>query len=343
LSIITADRIKKLEDNPSYCNTALADTNELFEQMITYTSNTLCSLFNSYHVLILNGQIRSKINTICAENQGESLLCIILTPYEIVNITHSEAISEVNASDIILIQNLIFASESLRLTESWVPTCLPGISDAGYLQLYCNFFEPDLAIVYITQYQEHSYFLEFAEQSRNIYDRFVNEKIIEGISSALGHRDKSIRGKDITMTDDKLLEQLINSMNMKKRKTISKKEIQQMDTFEDTKYLICKQKKDNQICSFRFNNFDNLTDEEFEVLEAYSKLHDIYKQSNIGINKKDFFYFSKNENFLHTIIANENFILFSSFNFFKEFEEVSELLNEILKTIKTNENYFFIK
>ena len=77
---------------------------------------------------------------------------------------------ELNSTDLSLIQNFIFSSESLRQTESWVPICLPGISDLGYIQIYCNFFETNLGVVFITEIQEQNMFLEFAEQSRNIYE-----------------------------------------------------------------------------------------------------------------------------------------------------------------------------
>jgi hypothetical protein len=270
------------------------------------------------------------------------LLCLILTPYEVVNITHSDSIVDITPSDIILIQNLIFSSESLRLTESWVPVCLPGISDAGYLQLYCNFFEKDLAIVYITQYQEHSYFLEFAEQSRKIYDSFQNEKIYESITNAFEHRDKSItsilRNPSEDLSDEKLIEQLITSnMNVRKRKTVSKKE--QPDHFEDAKFVVCKHKQFNQFFTFRFNKYDELIDDEMDILMSYVKLYDIYRSNNI----LNFSYFQKSERWLQTIVTNENFILFTTFNYFKEYEDVSDILDGILKTIKANENYFFIK
>jgi hypothetical protein len=269
-------------------------------------------------------------------------LCIILSPYEIINITHSDAIAEITPTDIILIQNLIFSSESLRLTESWIPICLPGISDAGYLQLYCNFYEKELAIVYITQYQDHSYFLEFVEQSRRIYERFQNEKIYESISSAIEHRDKSVFGGVRQIPDineDKMIEQLITcNMNIKKRKTITKRD-QQVDQFEEAKFLVCKQKLTNQIFTFRFNNYDQMTEEECCILKVYSKLYDIYKQNNTN----NFSYFQKSDKYINCIVANDNFTLFSTFNFFKEYDEINDILAEIIKTIKANESYFFIK
>jgi hypothetical protein len=94
----------------------------------------------------------------------------VLTHHEIISITLSDAIVSVTASDVLLIQNLIFTSDSLKLTESWLPICLTGISDAGYLQMYCYFFEPNFGIIFITESQENSYFMKFCDQSREIYE-----------------------------------------------------------------------------------------------------------------------------------------------------------------------------
>jgi hypothetical protein len=93
-----------------------------------------------------------------------------MTPYEVICLCKNEAITSVSAHDIIIIQNMILSSESLKTTESWLPLCLPGISDAGYLQCYCNFFDQNIGIVIISEYQDQSYFLKFSEQSREIYE-----------------------------------------------------------------------------------------------------------------------------------------------------------------------------
>ena len=95
---------------------------------------------------------------------------MIVTAHEIINITLSEAINSINASDVLLIQNQIFTSESLRIAESWLPICLTAISDSGHLQMYCNFFEENFGVVFFTESQENSYFMKFCEQSRNIYE-----------------------------------------------------------------------------------------------------------------------------------------------------------------------------
>jgi actin-related protein 3 len=103
------------------------------------------------------------------------LLTLILTNHEVVLITLSDAVNSVQYSDVLLIQNLIFTSDSLKQTESWLPICLTGISDAGYLQMYCNFFEPNFGVIFITESQENSYFMRFCNQSREIYEVIYSE------------------------------------------------------------------------------------------------------------------------------------------------------------------------
>ena len=98
------------------------------------------------------------------------MVTIILTAHEVINITISDNVNSISPSDVLLVQNQIFASESLRSAESWMPICLTAISDAGHLQMYCNFFEENFGVVFLTESQENSYFMKFCDQSREIYE-----------------------------------------------------------------------------------------------------------------------------------------------------------------------------
>ena len=128
---------------------ALQDTEQLFEQMIEFTGYSLISLLSAYEVLPIDN--RNKINDICNYNRGSALLCCILSKSatEVIAISKTDLIN-LAQTDMILIQNLIIHSDSLKSSESWVPICLPGISAEGYLQLYCNFTHAKLGIIFIT-------------------------------------------------------------------------------------------------------------------------------------------------------------------------------------------------
>ena len=185
LSIITAQRVSRLEEKPVSFVSALQDTEELFEQMIDYTSKSLVSLISSYHVLPLEN--RNKLNNVCDNYLGEALMCCLFTPdgSKLLAISKNEVISVVQ-SDIILIQNLIMHNDSLRFTESWVPICLPGISEEGFVQLYANFTtNKKIGIVYITESQENALFLKFCEQSRNLIESIEQRGLIVNIENAL--------------------------------------------------------------------------------------------------------------------------------------------------------------
>ncbi len=50
MSILTISFYSKLEDNPSKCLSIMSGAENLFEQMIQYTSKSFPALFNSYQV-----------------------------------------------------------------------------------------------------------------------------------------------------------------------------------------------------------------------------------------------------------------------------------------------------
>jgi hypothetical protein len=335
----------RLEDSPSQILNALSDTYEIFEQSIDYSSKTLCSLFNSYKVLTMDQAARNRLNTIINENRGEALVGIVLTPYEIVSISKGDYISIISPSDIVLIQNLLFSSDSLKQTESWVPICLPGISDSGYLQLYVNFLEDNVGIVFVTESQEHSYFLKFAEQSRSIYETAVNEGVINNIKNGLMHKRKSVSSKNgfstNSISDDKLVEDLYLKLtqNTLPRKTLSSVS---NDPFDNVKYLICKHKTFNQYFTFRFNEYDMITKIEKQIIKSYSELYDVYLSQTFPINTNNFFYYKKSDTLTHTIDTSENYILFATFSLFDDFDSIHTTLTEILKIIKYKESHFFI-
>ena len=69
MSILTISFYSKLEDNPSKCLSTMSGTENLFEQMIQYTSKSFPSLFNSYQVFNYFEQ-REKLNKLTEEFRG---------------------------------------------------------------------------------------------------------------------------------------------------------------------------------------------------------------------------------------------------------------------------------
>ena len=221
MSILTVSFYEKLEDNPSKCLTAMGGTEHLFEQIIQYSSNSFISLFNSYQIMnfINFGESRDKINKILEENKGNSLYCILMTPYEIISFAHSNQIV-VTSSDLILIQNLIFCTEMLRTQESYVPICLPGISDQGFLQLYSHFSEENIGIIFVTENTDPMCFMEFQQKYHDIYNKLQKSYItkivdcmrknnnIKGQYSLFKRKNKNKQ----QLTDETLINKLLNTI-----------------------------------------------------------------------------------------------------------------------------------
>ena len=232
MSILTVKFYEKLEDNPSKVLTAMGGTENLFEQIIQYSSNSFISIFNSYQIMNFQnfGESRDKINRILEDNKGNSLYCILMTPYEIISFVHSNQIN-VQASDLILIQNLIFCTEMLRTQESYVPICLPGVSDQGFLQLYSHFSEENIGIIFVTENVDPMCFMEFQKKYKEIYDRILegySEKILQCMrknnnmkgENSLFRKNKDEEINKEKITNEILVNNLITKINNMKEKSL---------------------------------------------------------------------------------------------------------------------------
>ena len=368
MSILTNDFYKKLKDNPSRYLSIINKNEILFENMIYYTSHSFVSLFNSFQVFKCD--FREKLNKICEENIGIARIMIIMTSYEIISLSHHPDI-KINASDIILLQNLILSNESLKTIESWVPICLPGISEEGYLQLYCKFDDYGIGICFLTENIDSKYFMEFIEQYRKIYKILIKENLIEKIIELF---PKKILEDKNEINDDELINKLVdkiilsnnNRVNQKilrpsndllRRSNVSTKNSPQIrqrimtnfsknsifaknDIFDDVICGICNNKQYSQYFLIKINqDFRNLNKIEKNLLKEYNKLYD---KLYLYPYKDNFFTIEKGNIYINAIYQNENFILICSFNFFLDYDDVIQKMKDILKQIKKDENKYFI-
>ena len=374
MSILTNQNFERLKINPSKCLTAMSGTDILFEQMIKFTSHSMVSLLKSYQVLPI--QNRDRINKICEENRGDALICMVLTPNEIVAIAHSDQIM-LTSSDILLLQNLIFSSPSLRMTESWVPFCMPGISGDGYLQLYCHFSDENIGVCMITESVDPSLFMNFSEQYNILYTKLMENNFIEKILSAqqkisknnVLNQEKEEAFKK--MSDEELIDELLIKLDINQDKNsfvelsrLSKtmgnypakvtksmtvtnavhKQLLVDLAMKDIIFGIVKNEKNNQYFLINFHNSVNdVTKEEKKLFREYNVLLDKMDESYQEKEKdKDYFSIEKGELYTNVILRSQHFICIFSFNFFTELEDIGQKMRDIQKNLKDNENYYFI-
>ena len=289
MSILTISFYSKLEDNPSKCLSTMSGTENLFEQIIQYSSNSFPSLFNSYQVMYyLEG--RDKLNKIAEEYRGDALYCIIMTPYEIIALARSNQINVV-PSDLVLIQTLIFCQEMLRSQESYVPICLPGISEQGYIQFYSNFSEENIGVIYVTENMDPMCFVKFQEQYNKLYQRLTDENYIAKIMNSF-RINNNIFG-EYTLGKNKVIDIIENNEKEK-----GKDEKQEISTESLMKELINKMSK--KINLKKSNKkldkiFKNITITDNNTLNK--------KNSDNNLNK-----INKNETLKRTESNNELFI-----------------------------------
>ena len=364
MSILTISFYSKLEDNPSKCLSTMGGTENLFEQMIQYTSKSFPALFNSYQVFNFF-ELREKLNKLAEEFRGDALYCIIMTPYEIISLSRSNQI-DVVPSDIVLILNLIYSQEMLRRQESYVPICLPGISEQGYIQFYSHFSEDNIGIIFITENMDPTCFVKFREQYNKLYQKLFNENYIEkileifrinnniyGEYSLIKKQEEKKEEISTEMLIEKLKEKIGKSpnKNINFRDSIKKGELSNSyqgkiekaknKYFEGVKYGIVLNKKYKQYVLFNFDMDYRVFDKtQKKLIHEYNILYD--KSISEMNENEEFFFIKKNDEFINVIEVNEFLLCIFTFNFFLEYDEVEKKSKELIKYIKKNENKFFI-
>lgn len=380
MSILTISFYSKLEDNPSKCLSTMSGTENLFEQMIQYTSKSFPSLFNSYQVFNYF-DFREKLNKISEEFRGDALYCILMTPYEIISLSRSNQINVVS-SDLVLIQNLIYSQEMLRTQESYVPICLPGISEQGYIQFYSHFSDENIGVIFVTENMDPMYFVKFQEQYKKIYQKLRNENYIQKImetfmfnNNILGEytliKDEEEKKEEDEITTELLIDSLIdkvgkisssnsgNLINMREsiresysyRESIrgneliydnpGKNEKLKKKFFEGVKYGVVLNKKYKQYILFNFDmDFRVYNKTQKKLVHEYNILYD--KAIEEVNENEEFFFIKKSNEFTNVIEVNEYLLCIFSYNFFAEYDDVGKKAKELIKYIKKNENKFFI-
>ena len=381
MSILTINFYSKLEDNPSKCLSTMSGTENLFEQMIQYSSKSFCALFNSYQVFNLR-ENRDKINKLTEEYRGDALYCIIMTPYEIISLARSNQINVVS-SDLVLIQNLIFCQEMLRTQESYVPICLPGISEQGYIQFYSNFSEENIGIIFVTENMDPMCFVKFQQQYNQLYQRLIDENYIDKIIESYRMNNNIFAEYNLIKNEEKeeittevLMKKLFEklgknntNMNSMVKKSLTVKEDKNRISINDIGRESLKRVESNNDIQEKFEKLRNKAfegvkygvilnkklkqyillnfDMDFRVFNKTQKkliyeYNLLFDKANENNDNEEFFYAQKNKDFLNVIDVNDNFLCIFSFNFLSDYENVGKKAKEIMKYIKKNEHKYFI-
>ena len=360
MSILTISFYSKLEDNPSKCLSTMSGTENLFEQIIQYSSNSFPSLFNSYQVMnYLEG--RDKLNKIAEEYRGDALYCIIMTPYEIISLARSNQINVV-PSDLVLIQTLIFCQEMLRSQESYVPICLPGISEQGYIQFYSNFSEENIGVIYVTENMDPMCFVKFQEQYNKLYQRLTDENYIAKIMNSF-RINNNIFG-EYTLGKNKVIDIIENNEKEK-----GKDEKQEISTESLMKELINKMskkinlKKSNKKLDKIFKNITITDNNTLNKKYSDNNLNKINKNETLKrTESNNELFIGKNEKLINKVFdgikygvaLNKKLGQYIMLNFDMEFRvydklhkklihEYNILFDKAKEQINENEEFFFIQ
>jgi len=358
MSILTISFYSKLEDNPSKCLSTMIGTENLFEQIIQYSSKSFTSLFNAYQVLNFFDE-RNKLNKIAEECRGDALYCIIMTPYEIIALARSNQINVVS-SDLVLIQTLIFCQEMLRSQESYVPICLPGISEQGYIQFYSNFSEENIGVIFVTENMDPMCFVKFQEQFNRLYQKLNSENYIEKIMNSFRinnnisgefslnkEKNKEKEEKEKNKIDAEfLMNELINKMSKGRNLKIAPKKSDKYQLIK-TKTNIDIHSHNNKLAQINTENNISSKINDTESLNRGSSFRNPLGKGDKLINKVF-------EGIKYGVILNKKLRQYILLNFGMDFRTLDKLEKKLIheynilydkanEQVNENEEFFFIE
>ncbi|POS85538.1 hypothetical protein EPUL_001211 [Erysiphe pulchra] len=107
----------------------------------TFTKGSPSALLSSLECLVLLKSQRQTINSSLLKTRSEKLLYgLIVAGGKLVSVIRPKRHS-LHPSDIQLIFNMLFEADGIRAGggENWIPICLPGFNNRGYLYMYVSF------------------------------------------------------------------------------------------------------------------------------------------------------------------------------------------------------------
>lgn len=148
LSTLTLPRLTQLFSNrPSTdLRRPLEGTEVLLSSLAdTFTKGSASTLLSALECLKIRKSQRHVINNTLLKTRTEKLLYgLIVAGGRLVSVVRPKRHS-LHPSDLQLIFNMLFEAKSIRSGggENWIPLCLPGFNNTGYLYMYVSFLSID--------------------------------------------------------------------------------------------------------------------------------------------------------------------------------------------------------
>jgi hypothetical protein len=148
LSTLTLPRLTQIFTNrPSTdLRRPLEGTDVLLSSLAdTFTKGSASTLLSALECLKIRKSQRQVINNTLLKTRTNNLLYgLIVAGGRLVSVVRPKRHS-LHPSDLQLIFNMLFEAKSIRSGggENWIPLCLPGFNNTGYVYMYVSFLDPD--------------------------------------------------------------------------------------------------------------------------------------------------------------------------------------------------------
>ena len=188
LNRTTVDRIFGRRANYDLRN-LLGGTDSTLHGLITAHSNDASYLLRSTQCLALPPNVRNGIGDLLhrvrSKDNGSVLYALMLSHSYLVSLVRPKHVA-IQPSDLLLLNNFVNTSMSLKTDQSWTPICLPGFDDEATMFAYVCFLNDDCCVIYLSV--EPDAFPYLAQQKNVLMEKMGQNGWLDEISNAVLNR-----------------------------------------------------------------------------------------------------------------------------------------------------------
>eukprot|EP00922_Rhytidocystis_sp_ex-Travisia-forbesii_P004830 GHVS01007075.1.p1 GENE.GHVS01007075.1~~GHVS01007075.1.p1 ORF type:complete len:790 (+),score=186.16 GHVS01007075.1:124-2493(+) len=186
MCVLTRGIEKTLLARPGYdVRHLLGGTDSVVCNFISWYSQDMLALVDGFEPLPLNSTMRHLTSNLLRDVKASNVLAVLLVAgHRIVSMVESKLVS-LQPADIVALINLVLSSASLRQSESWIPICLPCISDKAFMYAYVSFLSSDVCMICLSAVSDGEQFYKLSQHFKHCSNMLTNIGVMAAVHKSL--------------------------------------------------------------------------------------------------------------------------------------------------------------
>jgi len=195
LSVVTQSHLTKIfEQRKGYdLRRMIAGSERLIRSLSSAMDSDPCFMLSAVRVLPMPSSAREDISKAISKECSKAknvVFAILIAENQLVTLTRMKKYF-IHPADLHLIFSLINSTESFKVSEAWIPICLPKFDSSGFMHAHVSYLTEDCPACLIMLTVEKDIFFELSDAKRKIIESLDKTKSMSAISDALSKSEYS--------------------------------------------------------------------------------------------------------------------------------------------------------